>query len=120
MYPSTDGVLTGAELLKRSMDALTGKQPRPADRAFTQFLGGLEAADLCALVTLHYVGRNFQDSDKPEKALLWQSNNMRSSHVADEAFAKLSERRGLDEYLVRGLRRAMTMGLDIEALPLAK
>lgn len=120
LYPSTGGLLTASDLLKREVDALTGVRPRPAEQDLNQYLQGLDAADSVALVTLHYVGRDFQESDKPEKALQRQRIGMKSSHAAEEARAKLFERSRLDELLVQGLKKARSMGLDIEALPLAK
>ncbi|NRD51905.1 hypothetical protein D7Y15_12870 [Corallococcus sp. AB030] len=120
LYPSTGGLLTASDLVRREVDALTGVRPRPAEQAFNQHLQVLDAADLVALVTLHYVGRDFQETDKPEKVLQRQRIGMKSSRAAEDAREKLSERSRLDGLLVQGLRKARSIGLDIEALPLTK
>ncbi|WP_158626579.1 DUF3775 domain-containing protein [Corallococcus interemptor] len=120
LYPSAGGLLNASEVWKREADARTGAIPRPAEEAFGRYLQELDATDSVALVTLHYVGRDFEETDKPEKAFQRQRIGMKSSQAAKEAYAKLFGHSRLDELLVQGLKKARSMGLDIEAIPLAQ
>ncbi len=120
LYPPTDGINTGADLFRRSADEISGRTPRPAQQALMEYVASLSVEDAAALVTLHYVGRNFRKTDKPEAALNWQRKAMRSPSVRDTALMKVMERVEIDEHLRKGLEVAAAMGLDIEELPRAK
>ncbi|MFE8601982.1 hypothetical protein [Archangium violaceum] len=120
LYPPSEEVETGGVDLRRLMDELSGRTPRPAKRALMDYVACLDVADAAALVTLHYVGRDFRETEKPEAALAWQRDAMRSEHVRNTALGKFSERVLIDEYLKKGLMVAAAMGLDIEDLPRAK
>jgi hypothetical protein len=120
LYPRTKEVQTGGDAIRRFSDELTGKTPRPAEHALMEYADSLDTADLAALVTLHYVGRNAYMFPTPEATLAWQRNEIGKATVRDTALMKISERTLLGEYLKKGLEVAAAIGLDIEKLPQAR
>lgn len=121
LYPPSEEVEEEGDVdIRRLMDEWSGRTPRPAERALMDYVASLNVEDVAALVTLHYVGRDFRETEKPEAALAWQRDAMRSEHVRDTALGKFSERVLIDTYLKNGLKVAAAMGLDIEDLPRAK
>lgn len=117
LYPPVRGIISGGELVRRMRERLSRAVPRPALHAYVEHLEGLDRADIVALVTLHYVGRNGDlAADTVEYAFTMQRAYVSREESRVTGLNKLIERTSMDRDLVSGLKLAAKIGLDIEEL----